>query len=72
LKEFEACIPATGNLTEEQKATYGNILFRYGWALIRSMKDIDRGVGMMMQADKLLVGNFDLKIKIAQILYQEK
>ena len=69
MKEFEACTDPTGNLTEEQKAIYGNILFRYGWALIRSMKDIDRGVAMMIQADKFLVGNFDLKIKIAQILY---
>ena len=36
------------------------------------MKDIDTGVGMMIQADKFLTSNFDLKIKISQILYQEK
>lgn len=36
------------------------------------MKDIDLGIEMMMEADTYLYGNFDLKIKIAQILYQEK
>lgn len=50
----------------------GNIQFRLGWALIRSRKDVDRGIEVLQEADKNLIDNADLKLKLAQILFQEK
>lgn len=50
----------------------GNLLFRYGWALIRSEKDLDKGIEILKDADLKMTNNFDLKVKLAQILFQEK
>ena len=50
----------------------GNIQFRLGWALIRSRKDIDRGIENLVDANQNLVDNIDLKIKLSQIFFQEK
>ncbi len=43
-----------------------------GWALIRSRKNIDKGLEVLVEADKNLIDNADLKLKLAQILFQEK
>lgn len=61
---------------DEKEATdfelcYGSIQFRYGWALIRGQKDVSRGIELLEQADRRLIDNFDLKLKLAQILFQE-
>ena len=50
----------------------GNLKFRYGWALIRSEKDLDKGIEILKDADLKMTNNFDLKVKLAQILFQEK
>ena len=50
----------------------GNILFRLGWAMIRSRKNIDKGISWLEEASDNLVENIDLKIKLSQILFQEK
>ena len=47
----------------------GNLLFRYGWALIRSEKDLDKGIEILKDADLKMTNNFDLKVKLAQILF---
>ena len=52
--------------------TLGQLEFRYGWALIRSKKDLQKGIEMLKEAETKLTGNFDIKIKLAQILYQER
>ena len=49
----------------EVDSQLGNVQFRYGWALIRSKKDIDKGIQQLLQADMNLQNNFDLKIKLA-------
>lgn len=49
----------------------GNIQFRLGWALIR-LNSIDQGIAFLTEADKNLVDNSDVKVKLAQILVQEK
>ena len=60
-------------MTEQQRQQdIGNILFRYGWAQIRSTRNIEKGLITLKQADANLVNNLDLKLKIAQILLQEK
>lgn len=43
----------------------GNLKFRYGWALIRSEKDLDKGIEILKDADLKMTNNFDLKIKLA-------
>lgn len=49
----------------------GDLEFRYGWSLIRSKQDIEQGVQKLKEAEKKMPDNLDLKVKLAQILFQE-
>ena len=50
----------------------GNLYFRYGWSLIRSQKSVSDGIEALMSADRILKINFDVKLKLAQIMVMEK
>jgi len=51
--------------TEPQLQEMGNLEFRYGWALIRSKKDMALGIQNLRNADDKLADNCDLKLKLA-------
>ena len=57
-----------GRATPEQVQEMGEIEFRYGWALIRSEKDVKQGVDLMKKADVKVPNNCDLKTKLVQVL----
>ena len=72
-QQYQQSVLYSENYSEQQiKHDLGNIQFRLGWAIIRSTKNIEKGLITLKQADLNLNNNLDLKLKIAQILLQEK
>ena len=71
LKEYVQNIVEQGAATDAQQREVGNLEFRYGWSLIRSKQDIEQGVQQLREAEKKMPENQDLKVKLAQILFQE-
>lgn len=57
------------NVFLQQNSQLGNIQFRYGWALVRSKVDVNEGIDLLKQAELNMPNNYDLKMKLAQILY---
>ena len=49
----------------------GNIDFRLGWSLVRSKRDVPRGIKMLKQAADLIPNNTEISIKLSGVLYQE-
>ena len=49
----------------------GSILFRLGWALVRTQakEKIQRGIVVLLEADKNMTDSADLKLRIGQILF---
>ena len=70
--QFERALELYKNDPKQDNSVKGNILFRLGWALIRSRKDINRGIQALQEANEFLSENIDIKIKLSQILFQEK
>jgi len=70
--EFEKALSLYNQDAKQESSVKGNILFRLGWAMIRSRKNIDKGISTLEEANDNLVENIDLKIKLSQILFQEK
>ena len=67
--QFEKALELFKTDTSNDKSVKGNILFRLGWALVRSRKDINKGIKTLQEANENLVDNVDLKIKLSQILF---
>jgi hypothetical protein len=49
----------------------GNIDFRLGWALVRSKRDIPRGIEKLQHASECIPDNTEILIKLSGVLYQE-
>ena len=74
LREYQKMIKKNSSRFDpkETKKEIGNLEFRLGWSLIRSKKDIDQGLKYLKEAELKMPENTDLKIKLAQCLFQEK
>jgi hypothetical protein len=69
LKEYLMAVQKNSSECDETRKEIGNLEFRYGWSLIRSKKDVNQGLQRLMEAEKKMPENEDLKVKLAQILY---
>lgn len=47
----------------------GNIDFRLGWALVRSKRDIPRGIEKLQHASECIPDNTEILIKLSGVLY---
>lgn len=47
----------------------GNIDFRLGWALVRSKRDIPRGIQKLQHASECIPDNTEILIKLSGVLY---
>ena len=74
LKDYKKMVQKNANKldAEQSKKEIGNLEFRLGWSLIRGKKDLERGVQYLNEAEKKMPDNWDLKIKLAQCLFQEQ
>lgn len=72
LRDYLRYIQQQQGEAAEKGEVIGNLEFRYGWALIRSKKDVELGVQQLRAAQEKMPDNLDLKIKLALILFQEQ
>jgi hypothetical protein len=47
----------------------GNIDFRLGWALVRSKRDIPKGIDKLQHASECIPDNTEILLKLAGVLY---
>ena len=69
-QEFELA-SKIGHGYQLENEVIGNIEFRLGWSLVRSKRDIARGISILTHAAECLPDNTEILLKLAGVIYQE-